>query len=1260
MLILCVVCFLMPFAGRGARMAVDSMKNNVADWLPNAYEETKDLAEFRKYFVGDQFVVVSGPWCREGNSVFSNFVRKLREESLEYEEVLRHQRREEELLAHQKGDELGLMYTGDYKENWGEKRERWLQGNGGQWYFINRKGHLHRWNGKNNILDGARLWLEQQSNNGRNIADGKFLGSFGKLPDDAIGVPNEFYADPQKLCARAFKSITTGPDIFEKMAGENGTRNIGLFDEDDKTAFETRIKTHQLLTGNLFGPTPEPTFRWTYESLLHHVDDQLLAQLKSSEIFKERFEKFLEVELKEQFDDNFDKLRRSSPDKKLELWYQMWQAIELDPPPRQTCIIVTFNKDAINEFGRVVGRPLLGKPRGRILELATGECGISPGNLHIGGPPADNVAIDEEGTITLLRLVNLSMLLGIGLAYASFRSIRLTFMVFFVGGMSAIASLAYVWFGGSTLDAILMSMPSLVYVLGLSGAVHVVNYYRDACHETGPETAAEVAVKQGWFPCLLAAFTTAIGLISLYTSNLVPIQKFGLFSAIAVVGTVGILFTYLPSALTIWPPGYLRRKGDEKVPSKLNDFVTSTWLSIGEWVVRNHAMVVISSLVLMGVFAYGITKVNTSVHLLKLFDNQAKILSDYRWLEERLGKLVPMEIVINVDKGSQKEQWLEQQQAEQELSNKSKIADSDADPDSDIQPEFTYDKLQYDLKYSMLERMELSQRVRTNLEKFFGPTGLDIVGPGMSTDIFAPIESLDQLDPGTSIEAIATPRKIAEKQVAEKRAEMVEEDYLAEATAAKAGTDPAIADHENAIAGREMWRISLRLAALNDVDYGDFVVNLKTVVEPIMKAYEFRTKILKSLQQQLAEASLIKGKVLVLGRSPDRIAAENPQRMTSLANVMESVDQTFIFSDTLRDLLENRGFSSRSNKKKFKPPYKEKRYLWVDPNVVDVKKQTKDTFANLIRSYDCVVLIEDDPLFDVELIKQEASSFIDCRDHFFKIDPKTNKPLPGYLTAMQRIKSNEDLEIGTIYTGIIPIVYKAQNQLLRSLTHSIALAFVLIAFVMMVLLRNWRQPLTPGNALNVSGGIVSMIPNVFPIVIVFGAMGWLDIAVDIGSMMTASVAMGVAVDDTIHFLNWYRKALAMGQDRLEAIRTAYRRVATAMTQTTLIGGFGLSAFALSTFTPTQRFGTLMLIMLAVALIGDLILLPAILASPLGKFFGKTQNVDPGEDQSEKAIRIAPEFEGPDDQQHDSSGDLPEIHPDSLRHVKRQHQDGSAG
>ena len=239
--------------------------------------------------------------------------------------------------------------------------------------------------------------------------------------------------------------------------------------------------------------------------------------------------------------------------------------------------------------------------------------------------------------------------------------------------------------------------------------------------------------------------------------------------------------------------------------------------------------------------------------------------------------------------------------------------------------------------------------------------------------------------------------------------------------------------------------------------------------------------------------------------------------------------------------------------------------------------------------------------------------FLDFRDHKFVVDPETKQPIKGMLTAKEkRVEHDPNVNVSAMYTGIVPIVYKAQRSLLKSLIESIGLAFVMISVVMMLLLRPRGRP-TAGTLLNFRGGMISMLPNMFPVVVVFGFMGHMNryaggtidaFLVDIGSMMTASVAMGVAVDDTIHFLNWYRGALDQGYDRKSAIKVAYDRVATAMTQTTLIGGFGLSAFALSTFTPTQRFGVLMLILLGMALVGDLILLPALIAGPLGKYFGK--------------------------------------------------------
>ncbi|MEQ8839336.1 MAG: MMPL family transporter, partial [Lacipirellulaceae bacterium] len=227
---------------------------------------------------------------------------------------------------------------------------------------------------------------------------------------------------------------------------------------------------------------------------------------------------------------------------------------------RTTCAVVFLTEKATQD-NRTMRQAIEG-----ITEVLVNECAIPEEEIRMGGPPVDNIQIDIEGERTLIRLAGLSGLVGFVLSYWCFRSVKLTSIVFAVGVISMGMSLAIVFYFGiaeywltgqparlGTVDAILMSMPAVVFVLGLSSAIHTVNYYRDARRETGLHGAAESAVRMGWGPCALAAFTTSVGLGSLYASDILPIKKFGMFSAIAVLGTVGVLFTVLPVFLHRFP-----------------------------------------------------------------------------------------------------------------------------------------------------------------------------------------------------------------------------------------------------------------------------------------------------------------------------------------------------------------------------------------------------------------------------------------------------------------------------------------------------------------------------------------------------------------------------------------------------------------------------------------------------------------------------------------------------------------------------------
>jgi predicted RND superfamily exporter protein len=177
----------------------------------------------------------------------------------------------------------------------------------------------------------------------------------------------------------------------------------------------------------------------------------------------------------------------------------------------------------------------------------------------------------------------------------------------------------------------------------------------------------------------------------------------------------------------------------------------------------------------------------------------------------------------------------------------------------------------------------------------------------------------------------------------------------------------------------------------------------------------------------------------------------------------------------------------------------------------------------------------------------------------------------------------------TVCTGGVPLVLAAQRELLDALLQSFALAFVTIALVLAVFL---RSP---------AAGLLAMLPNVFPVVIIFGILGWMGRRLDVGGMMTASVALGIAVDDTVHLLTWFRR-LGGGSAAREAVAAALRRAAAPIARTSLILAPSFGIFAFCGFQPIAQFGTLLCLLLAVAVVADLVFLPSLLAGPIGRWF----------------------------------------------------------
>ncbi|MFP3940418.1 MAG: efflux RND transporter permease subunit, partial [Thermoanaerobaculia bacterium] len=190
------------------------------------------------------------------------------------------------------------------------------------------------------------------------------------------------------------------------------------------------------------------------------------------------------------------------------------------------------------------------------------------------------------------------------------------------------------------------------------------------------------------------------------------------------------------------------------------------------------------------------------------------------------------------------------------------------------------------------------------------------------------------------------------------------------------------------------------------------------------------------------------------------------------------------------------------------------------------------------------------------------------------------EPLFARIEALAR----EELPgVRATVTGQFPLVLETHRRLLVTLGLSLTLTLAAVAIIFRFLL--------PSNRLT----LLALAPNLWPVVMVVGGMGWLGVPLDTATVMVASVVLGLAVDDTIHTLGHFRE-LAPVLGRREAVAGTLQRTAPAYVLTGVILSAGFGVCALSEFAPTARFGALSALAIGFAVAGDLVLLPALLGS----------------------------------------------------------------
>jgi predicted RND superfamily exporter protein len=194
------------------------------------------------------------------------------------------------------------------------------------------------------------------------------------------------------------------------------------------------------------------------------------------------------------------------------------------------------------------------------------------------------------------------------------------------------------------------------------------------------------------------------------------------------------------------------------------------------------------------------------------------------------------------------------------------------------------------------------------------------------------------------------------------------------------------------------------------------------------------------------------------------------------------------------------------------------------------------------------------------------------------------------------------------FTGKALVFLKGTNYLISNLVFSLSLAIFLIALFMAWMFRSFKMIL------------ISIIPNMLPLLITAGLMGFFGIPIKPSTILVFSIAFGISVDDTIHFLAKYRQELMANNWKIRrSVYAALRETGVSMFYTSIVLFFGFLVFTVSSFGGTIALGGLVSITLLFAMVSNLLLLPSLLLTFEDKIANK-------EVLKEPAIKIIPQDE----------------------------------
>lgn len=266
-------------------------------------------------------------------------------------------------------------------------------------------------------------------------------------------------------------------------------------------------------------------------------------------------------------------------------------------------------------------------------------------NVHKSGRLIAQIHYVEKMLSELVVFISASVFLLIFFLYISFRTAWGVIIPLFVVIISNIWTMALMYYTGKSFDLLMMMLPTIIFVVGMSDLVHLLTKYLEELRSgVSKYEALKISFKEVRWATFLTSFTTAIGFFTLLSSNVVPIQEFGLYAGIGVFVSYFLAFTLLPSVL------YLSNPPQKILKSRTSIIWNKLLHRLFLWIMRSKQKVIIGILLVACIGVYSMLQIKVNNYLLEDLSDSDPVKQDVLFFEKNYSGIRPFEMIIKTEK----------------------------------------------------------------------------------------------------------------------------------------------------------------------------------------------------------------------------------------------------------------------------------------------------------------------------------------------------------------------------------------------------------------------------------------------------------------------------------------------------------------------------------------------------------------------------------------------------------------------------------